>query len=75
MSGFSSDGLHVEVTMTKRMIDEIKIFLKSLVDNYDCDTGENGNHHYACRVCQAKRLLEEMKSDEGADIGIDGWPI
>lgn len=61
--------------MDNRLRRKIQVFLKNIAEDWDCDSGENGNHHRNCRVCEAKALLEEIQDNESDNIGIDGWPV
>lgn len=44
-------------------IKELEGFVRDVRDNWDCDTGANGAHHYCCRACSALKPLpkEEPK--------------
>lgn len=61
--------------MDDRLKQKILTFLWEITEDWDCDSGENGKHHYQCRSCAAKLLLEEIQDNDSNNIGIDGWPI
>lgn len=49
---------------------ELRAFVKDCAENWDCDTGANGDHPYYCRQCRAKKLLADYAATTMAGAGL-----
>lgn len=39
---------------------DMEVFIRSCRDNFDCDSGADGEHPHYCRKCEARRLLKRI---------------
>lgn len=54
----SSHICEVELIKVKERVHALESFAKDVRDNYDCDTGANGEHFpEQCRVCKSRRMF------------------
>jgi len=52
---------------------DVREMLRNITDNFDCDSGANGNPHSDhCRCCNAQKVLERL-NEALNDRSIDCW--